>query len=166
MVVTSIERAAAGAAPRDTIRRGQERSILVVIPALNEQGSVADVVHEVHEAIPRAHVLVVDDGSRDRTRQVAMDAGADVLSLPFNLGVGGALRAGFRYAVRFDYDVVVQVDGDGQHDPADIERLLDALDSADLVIGARFAGAGPYAVGGARRLAMRMLRANPCGGTS
>jgi glycosyltransferase involved in cell wall biosynthesis len=132
-------------------------SVLVVIPALNEDGSVGIVIKEVRAAAPDAHVLVVDDGSKDRTRQVALDAGADVLSLPFNLGVGGALRAGFRYAVRFDYDVAVQVDGDGQHDPAEIGRLLAALDSADMVIGARFAGRGEYSVRGARRLAMRVL---------
>jgi glycosyltransferase involved in cell wall biosynthesis len=132
-------------------------SVLVVIPALNEEGSVGTVVKEVREALPDAHVLVVDDGSTDGTRRTALGAGADVLSLPFNLGVGGALRAGFRYAVRFDYDVAVQVDGDGQHDPAEIERLLAALADADLVIGARFAGRGEYAVRGARRLAMRLL---------
>lgn len=133
------------------------QKILIVIPALNEEGSVGTVVHEVLAAMPGAHVLVVDDGSADATRHVAMSAGADVLSLPFNLGVGGALRAGFRYAVRFDYDIAVQVDGDGQHDPAEIERLLGALSEADMVIGARFAGRGEYSVRGARRVAMRML---------
>lgn len=133
------------------------QSVLIVIPALNEEGSVGAVVKEVREALPAAHVLVVDDGSEDGTRRVALGAGADVLSLPFNLGVGGALRAGFRYAVRFDYDVAVQVDGDGQHDPAEIERLLAGLADADMVIGARFAGRGDYAVRGARRLAMHLL---------
>lgn len=132
-------------------------SVLIVIPALNEEGSVGGVVKEVRDAVPTAHVLVVDDGSQDRTRQVALEAGADVLSLPFNLGVGGALRAGFRYAVRFDYDIAVQVDGDGQHDPAEIERLLAGLADADMVIGARFAGRGEYSVRGARRVAMRIL---------
>lgn len=132
-------------------------AVLVVIPALNEEGSVGEVVKEVKTALPAAHVLVVDDGSSDGTRRVATAAGADVLSLPFNLGVGGALRAGFRYAVRFDYQIAVQVDGDGQHDPAEIERLLVALRDADMVIGARFAGRGEYAVRGARRLAMRLL---------
>lgn len=131
--------------------------ILVVIPALNEEGAVGAVVKEVRDALSDAHILVVDDGSDDGTARVARAAGADVLSLPFNLGVGGALRAGFRYAVRFDYDVVVQVDGDGQHDPAEIEQLIAALDDADLVIGARFAGRGDYTVRGARKLAMRLL---------
>lgn len=134
-----------------------ESSILVVIPALNEEGSVGQVVKEVHAALPQAHVLVVDDGSTDRTAAVATAAGGDVLVLPFNLGVGGALRAGFRYAVRFNYDVVVQVDADGQHDPAEVGSLLEALGEADLVIGARFAGSGDYVVRGARRMAMRLL---------
>ncbi len=132
-------------------------AVLVVIPALNEAESVGGVVKEVHAALPDAHVLVVDDGSTDGTRSAASSAGADVLSMPFNLGVGGALRAGFRYAVRFGYDVAVQVDGDGQHDPADIGALLAALTDADVVIGARFAGRGDYAVHGARRLAITLL---------
>jgi glycosyltransferase involved in cell wall biosynthesis len=131
--------------------------VLVVIPALNEEDSVGDVVKQVGVVLPDAHIVVVDDGSTDRTRAVAMSAGADVISLPFNLGVGGALRAGFRYAVRYGYHVAVQVDADGQHDPAEIPTLLAALDGADLVIGARFAGAGEYPVRGARKLAMRVL---------
>jgi glycosyltransferase involved in cell wall biosynthesis len=132
--------------------------ILVVIPAFNEEACVAQVVKEVAATLPDAHLLVVDDGSSDRTREVALEAGADVISLPFNLGVGGALRAGFRWAVRFGYEVAVQVDADGQHNPSDIPRLLEALgDEADLVIGARFAGVGDYQVGVARKLAMRLL---------
>jgi glycosyltransferase involved in cell wall biosynthesis len=134
-----------------------ETRVLVIIPALNEEATVGGVVKEVMTSVPSAHVLVVDDGSEDQTSNVAQAAGADVLILPFNLGVGGALRAGFRYAVRFDYDVAVQVDGDGQHDPAEIERLLAALTDADLVIGARFAGRGEYSVRGARRVAIRLL---------
>lgn len=131
--------------------------VLVVMPALNEASVVGEVVRDVRAAVPDAHVLVVDDGSEDDTGAVASAAGADVLTLPFNLGVGGALRAGFRYAVRFGYPAVVQVDADGQHDPAEIKNLLVALDDADLVIGARFAGRGEYEVRGARRLAMRLL---------
>lgn len=134
-----------------------EGRVLVVIPALNEEASVGQVVKEVEAVVPAAHVLVVDDGSVDRTREVAISAGADVLSLPFNLGVGGALRAGFRYAVRFGYSVVVQVDGDGQHDPSEIPRLLAELGEADVVIGARFAGRGDYSVRGPRQWAMRLL---------
>jgi glycosyltransferase involved in cell wall biosynthesis len=135
----------------------RQHQILVVMPALNEEAVVGAVIEEVREARPDAHVLVVDDGSTDATAVVAAKAGADVLRLPFNLGVGGALRAGFRYAVRYDYAAVVQVDADGQHDPAEIDNLLAALQDADLVIGARFAGKGSYDARGARRLAMVLL---------
>ena len=131
--------------------------VLVVIPALNEESSVGGVIKQVADVLPEAHILVVDDGSTDRTREVAMGAGAEVLTLPFNLGVGGALRAGFRFAVRYDYEVAVQVDADGQHDAAEIPALLKGLEDADLVIGARFAGTGEYPVRGARKLAMKAL---------
>jgi len=131
--------------------------LLVVIPAWNEERTVADVVCEVREARHEVDVLVVDDGSWDETAAVAQSAGARVCRLPFNLGVGGAMRAGYRYALRHGYDVVVQVDADGQHDPAYIDRLVDALGDADVVIGARFAGEGAYPATGLRRLAMVML---------
>jgi glycosyltransferase involved in cell wall biosynthesis len=133
------------------------RRVVVVIPAFNEEATVAGVVDEVRSALPEAGVVVVDDASQDATRQVALATGADVLTLPINLGVGGAMRAGYRYALRFGYDAVLQVDGDGQHDPADAPRLLAALDEADLVIGARFAGTGDYDVRGPRRWAMKLL---------
>lgn len=136
------------------------RPLLVVVPAWNEQASVGHVIKEIGSACPQADVLVVDDGSTDATAGVAKQAGAAVLSLPYNLGVGGAMRAGFRYALRAGYRVVVQVDADGQHDPAAIQLLVDALDAApgaDVVIGARFAGEGAYDVGRARRVAMRVL---------
>ena len=136
---------------------GTRKPPLVVIPALNEEESVAGVVEEVRRVVPDARLLVVDDGSVDATRAEALQAGAAVLSLPFNLGVGAALRAGFRYAVRAGHDVVVQVDADGQHDPASIPDLLAALDEANVVIGARFAGVGDYHVGIVRKLAMRLL---------
>ncbi|GAB2949960.1 glycosyltransferase family 2 protein [Micromonospora polyrhachis] len=133
------------------------KRVLIVIPALNEAGSIGDVVREVRGELPTVDVLVVDDGSTDRTAQVAAAAGAAVAKLPFNLGVGGAMRLGYRYAREHDYDVAIQVDADGQHDPRYIPKLVDALDTADLVIGARFAGEGDYRVGGPRRWAMVML---------
>lgn len=132
-------------------------TVLVVVPAYQEQASVGRVVTGLHEAIPTADVLVVDDGSRDRTGAVASAAGAAVLTLPFNLGVGGAMRAGFKYALRHGYDAVVQFDADGQHDENDVARLVAALAEADIVIGARFAGAGDYATSLPRRWAMRIL---------
>lgn len=130
-----------------------------MVPALNEQDSVGHVVKEVLSALPSASVLVVDDGCTDDTAIVARMAGAKVLVLPFNVGVGGAMRAGFRYAVTNGFDVVVQIDGDGQHDPREVPQLLAQLDRHDVVIGARFAGRGAYAARGPRRWAMWLLAA-------
>lgn len=132
---------------------------LIVMPAFNEEASVADVVAEVLAALPGVGCLVVDDGSTDSTVAKATAAGATVARLPFNLGVGGAMRLGFRYAIQHGFDNVVQIDSDGQHDPRNVPALLDGLASADLVIGARFAGEGDYDVRGPRRWAMRVLAA-------
>lgn len=133
------------------------QSPLIVVPALNEEASVGTVVREIRLAVPEAGVLVVDDGSTDETAAVAREAGAVVLPLPFNLGVGGAMRAGYRYARENGYRVVVQVDADGQHDARYIRELIAGLSTADIVIGARFAGIGDYDARGPRRWAMRML---------
>ncbi|GLZ59652.1 MULTISPECIES: glycosyltransferase family 2 protein [Micromonospora] len=132
---------------------------LIIIPALNESGSIADVVGEVRGELPGVDVLVVDDGSTDRTAAVATAAGATVAKLPYNLGVGGAMRLGYRYARDHNYDVAIQIDADGQHDPRYVPKLVDLLDDNDLVIGARFAGEGDYTVRGPRRWAMVMLSA-------
>jgi glycosyltransferase involved in cell wall biosynthesis len=136
---------------------GRRPRVLVVVPAFNEQDSVGSVVAEVRRVDPLLDVLVVDDGSGDRTSRAAEQAGASVCRLPFNLGVGGAMRTGYRYALREGYDVVVQVDADGQHDASYIPRLVEALAEADVVVGARFAGEGAYAARGPRRWAMRLL---------
>ncbi|MFI2754628.1 glycosyltransferase family 2 protein [Cellulomonas sp. P22] len=135
------------------------RRVLVVIPAWNEQDALPGVLAEVDETVADADILVVNDGSTDRTSAVARRCGVPVLDLPINLGVGGAMRAGFKYAQRHGYDVVVQLDADGQHDPRDVPRLVDLLmqEDADLVIGARFAGLGTYSARGPRRWAMRGL---------
>jgi glycosyltransferase involved in cell wall biosynthesis len=135
------------------------KRVLIVIPAWNEQASIADVIREVRGELPGVGVLVVDDGSTDHTAATAAEAGATVARLPYNLGVGGAMRLGYRYGYENGYDVVVQVDADGQHDPRYVPKLVDALDEADFVIGARFAGEGDYAVRGPRRWAMTMLSA-------
>ena len=123
---------------------------------------LAATIKDVRTTNPDVDLLVVDDGSRDRTAQVAAENGALVCRLPYNLGVGGAMRAGYRFAIRHGYDVAVQIDADGQHDPAYLPALLERLDTGDggvdLVIGARFAGEGePYRVSLLRRLAMTLL---------
>jgi glycosyltransferase involved in cell wall biosynthesis len=133
------------------------KRVLIIIPAWNESGSIADVVAEVRGELPGVSVIVVDDGSTDDTSARAAAAGAIVARLPYNLGVGGAMRTGYRYALREGYEVVVQVDADGQHDASYIPRLVEALAEADVVVGARFAGEGAYAARGPRRWAMRLL---------
>lgn len=136
---------------------GRAASLLVAVPAYNEAATVAAVVGGIMQALPDAHVLVVDDGSDDETAAAAAGAGARVIVLPFNIGVGGAMRAAFVYADRNGYDAVVQVDADGQHDPAQLPELVAALADASVVIGSRFAGAGGYRASGPRRWAMIML---------
>jgi len=131
--------------------------VLAIVPAWNEQEAVGDTVRSLLAHHPGLDVLVVDDGSGDATADVAEAAGALVARLPFNLGVGGAMRTGYRYAVRHDYDAAVQVDADGQHDPVFLGQLLAGLADADVVIGARFAGEGAYRVGLLRGTAMKLL---------
>ena len=133
------------------------RSELVAIPAWNERASIARVVDLVRRQRDGAHILVVDDGSTDSTATEALQAGAQVVSLPFNVGVGGAMRTAFLYAHREGFDAVVQVDADGQHDPADLANLFDGLDHADIVVGSRFHPDSMYFVGGPRKWAMVLL---------
>jgi glycosyltransferase involved in cell wall biosynthesis len=134
---------------------------LIIIPAYNEEQSLPAVLKELAEQTPEYDVLVVSDGSIDRTATIARDAGVHVAELPFNLGIGGALRTGFSYAVRKEYDQAVQFDADGQHDPLAVAKLLAPLATgADMVIGSRFAqgGAVTYEVSAMRRRAMKLLQ--------
>jgi glycosyltransferase involved in cell wall biosynthesis len=130
------------------------RRSLAIVPAHNEAGSIGRVVDEIRAFDPQFDVVVVDDGSTDGTAEIAASRGAAVVSLPFNLGIGGAVQTGFRYALENDYDCAVRLDGDGQHDPAEIPKLLAALagGEADVVTGSRFAsGANGYRPPAARR---------------
>src|SRR4051794_3287968 len=114
---------------------------LAVVPAYNEADTVAAVVLALREARPEYDVLVVDDGSTDATADRARAAGASVVRLPFNLGIGGAVQAGFTYALENGYQRMVQVDGDGQHDPREItalERAMETERELDMVCGSRF----------------------------
>ena len=142
--------------------RPEPRRVLVIIPAWNEEATIAAVVDETRAALVGgnaiADILVVDDGSDDATGRVAEASGALVAHLPVNLGVGAAMRTGYRYAQRLGYAITVQVDADGQHNPADIPALLGALaEGADIVIGARVAGDGAFVARGPRRWAMSLL---------
>ena len=140
-------------------RRAAASKTVVVIPAYNEEHAVVGTVADVRAAAPDLELLVVDDGSADTTAEAAERAGAHTLRLPFNTGVGGAVRTGLRFAYYGGYDRAVVIDADGQHAPGDIPALLAALDGgADLAVGSRFAGAGAtYRIGRTRRGAMRVL---------
>ena len=125
----------------------------MIVPAFNEEGSVGSVVAEIRREAPDFDVVVIDDGSRDATAKRARDAGATVLTSPFNLGIGGAVQAGYRYAYMGGYEVAIQVDGDGQHDPGQIGKLEEKLrtSGADLVWGSRFLEQAGYRVPRLRR---------------
>ena len=131
----------------------------MILPAWNEQEALPGVLDDLMATLPWADVLVVNDGSTDSTSTVARRGRAKVLDLPLNLGVGGAMRAGYKFARAKGYDIAVQLDADGQHDPHEVPVLLATMrdEQADVVIGARFAGAGTYAVRGPRRWAMKVL---------
>jgi glycosyltransferase involved in cell wall biosynthesis len=128
---------------------------LAIVPAYNEEDMVDRVVREIRRHAPGFDVLVVDDGSVDRTAAAADEEGAIVLRHPFNLGIGGAMQSGYKYALHHDYDVAVQVDGDGQHKPEYLPKMLEALetsDEADMVYGSRFLGDPGYKVPFGRRI--------------
>jgi glycosyltransferase involved in cell wall biosynthesis len=134
---------------------------LAIVPAFNEAATIAEVVLEIRDFDPSLEVLVVDDGSIDATSAIAEAAGARVLRLPINLGIGGAVQAGYLYAFEHDFDLAVQVDGDGQHDAGELGRLLEPVLSrrADLVIGTRFAGDPSYRAPLARRIGITLFAA-------
>ncbi|MEY2399805.1 MAG: hypothetical protein QOJ00_2979 [Actinomycetota bacterium] len=139
--------------------RATRSDTLVIIPAFNEEASLPGVIADLTKFAPQLDVLVVVDGATDATAEVAYVSGATVATLPFNLGIGGALRTGFAYARAHGYERCIQFDADGQHDAREIPHLLDALNSGfDMVIGSRFAQGGSYDAGRTRRGAMGMLR--------
>jgi len=120
--------------------------ILIIIPAYNEAESLPAVLQDLRSYIPDADILVVDDGSRDRTALIAKQAGVNVASLPYNLGIGGAMQTGFQFAQYNDYEIAIQFDGDGQHMANEIGELLESLrkERADIVVGSRFLKRGDY----------------------
>lgn len=132
--------------------------LLVAIPAWNEEHSLGHVIAEVKSHIGEAHILVVDDGSTDKTSFVAKTNGASVISLPFNVGVGGALRVAFKYAVENDFTHVMQIDADGQHLPSEAKQLLNSASSDCVVVGSRFLeNPNNYRTSIGRRFAMKVL---------
>jgi len=119
---------------------------LVIIPAYNEEQNIAGVLTGIKDTCPELDILLVDDGSGDRTADIARDCGVSVITHSFNLGYGVALQTGYKYAAKKGYDVVVQMDADGQHDPKYIKGLLEEINNqrADVVIGSRFLSGVKY----------------------
>src|SRR5205809_379648 len=146
-------------APDAVLAQIAELLRIAIVPALNEEEAVGRVIDELRAFDPGFDIVVVDDGSTDRTAGIAADRGAHVLRLPFNLGIGGAVQTGYRFAFERGYDLAVQVDGDGQHDPAQLPAILAPVLSgeADLCVGSRFAEATGYQSSFARRVGIRVF---------
>ena len=136
-------------------------SLLVIVPALNEEAAVGQVVRSVRAVLPGVPVLVIDDCSVDSTVAVARAAGARVLALPHHLGLGGCVQAGYKLAYELGYQYVIRVDGDGQHDPRDIPRVYEALreTGCEMVIGSRFVEENGSRSSRVRSLGIRFFRA-------
>jgi glycosyltransferase involved in cell wall biosynthesis len=141
------------AGPLAAVRR------IAVVPAFNEERNIGPLLAELAALDPDLEVVVVSDGSTDRTAQVAAAAGAHVVSLPFNLGIGGAVQTGFRFAWEGGYELAVRLDGDGQHDPSQLRAIVAPVvaGDADLAIGSRFLETGGYRSSAARRFGIRVL---------
>ncbi|HXM45614.1 MAG TPA: glycosyltransferase family 2 protein [Bryobacteraceae bacterium] len=135
-------------------------TLIVIVPAYNEEAAVGSVVRAIHEAMPGTPVLVIDDCSLDATQAAAREAGARVLALPHHLGLGGCVQAGYKLAFELGYGYVIRVDGDGQHDARDIPRVYEALRSSgcEMVIGSRFVSGNGGRPGAVRGLGIRFFR--------
>jgi glycosyltransferase involved in cell wall biosynthesis len=144
--------------PRPVTRRAGATCVAIV-PAYNEAACLARVIQEIRAADRELAIVVVDDGSIDDTAAIAVRAGAELIRLPHNLGIGGAVQTGYLYARERGFDLAVQIDGDGQHDPTQVAKLLEPIldGRADIVIGSRFAGLGAYRAELSRRLGIRMF---------
>ncbi|HZT33547.1 MAG TPA: glycosyltransferase family 2 protein [Bryobacteraceae bacterium] len=134
--------------------------LLVIVPAFNEEAAVGDVVRSIHQSVSGVSVLVIDDCSADGTVAAARAAGAEVLCLPHHLGLGGCVQAGYKLAFELGYQYVIRVDGDGQHDPADIPRLYEVLRTSgcEMVIGSRFVEQNGSRTSPVRSLGIRFFR--------
>jgi glycosyltransferase involved in cell wall biosynthesis len=132
---------------------------IAIVPAFNEEQNIGRVVDELRAFDPRLDVVVVSDGSVDRTTEVAAERGAHVVALPYNLGIGGAVQTGFKYAYENGYELVVRCDGDGQHIPGELPKVLAPVlaGDADIAVGSRFAGGEGYRSSATRRIGIRLL---------
>ena len=132
---------------------------IAIVPAYNEEQNIGRVVHELRAFDPNLEILVVSDGSLDRTAENAEAAGARVLRLPYNLGIGGAVQTGFKYAWQHGFDLAVRCDGDGQHVPAELPKVIAPVagGDADIAVGSRFVGGDGYRSSASRRVGIRLL---------
>jgi len=148
----------ASAAERSHLTRTREKRVLIVIPAYNEAKSLPGLVRALSEEVPGCDVVVIDDGSSDNTREMLRGL-ARAVTLPCNLGIGGAVQTGWQIALRENYDFAMQVDGDGQHPPHEIPKLLEAMreSSADLIVGSRFRSEGGFKSTATRRMGIRFF---------
>lgn len=136
-----------------------KNKVLIIIPAYNEEKNIQKVVDNILQNYPQYDYVVINDGSRDKTRDVCKKRGYEYINLSINLGIGGAVQTGYKYARDKDYDVAVQIDGDGQHDIAYLEKMLTFLekDEADIVIGSRFLDKEGFQSSAARRTGIKIL---------
>lgn len=143
-----------------TAEAGTSSKRIAILPAFNEEQAIGRVIDEIRAVDPDLEIVVVDDGSTDRTSSLASARGVIVLRLPFNLGIGGAVQTGYLYALENDFEIAIQIDGDGQHDPAQLDALLAPIlaGEADLVVGSRFAE-GHHPAPFLRRAGIRVLAA-------
>ena len=132
---------------------------LVMIPAYNEEASICKVIEKLEKDCPQADYLVINDCSKDGTEECLLKMGAAFVSLPLNLGIGGAVQTGYQYARDHGYDIAVQIDGDGQHDTAYLKRVIEPIEQgkADVVIGSRFLTGEGFQSSGIRRMGIRFL---------
>jgi len=140
--------------------QGERSRALVVIPAFNEQNNILQVIREIQTSIPDFDILVVNDCSVDDTALLARTAsGVKVIDLPSNLGIGGAMQTGFKYAMAAEYDYLVQIDGDGQHVPGEVAKLMEAMrrTHSDMVIGSRFLDVESFRTTWCRRLGIKFF---------
>ena len=136
-----------------------KRRILLIIPAYNEEENIESVVNNIQQNYPQYDYVIVNDGSGDRTEEICEDNEYRLLNLPLNLGIGGAVQTGYRYALKNHYDIAIQIDGDGQHDIAYVEKLIEPILSgdADITIGSRFIEKEGFQSSTTRRMGISFL---------
>lgn len=133
--------------------------VLVIIPAYNEQESIISVINKLKKDCPEADYVVINDCSKDNTLQVLSENHASYVNLPLNLGIGGGVQTGYKYAMKYGYDIAIQIDGDGQHDTAFLKTVIEPIENgqADIVIGSRFINKEGFQSSGMRRLGINFL---------